>query len=167
MSDSILKMIYLFFRKKKKYFLTFILINLLVRTLQYLICLFVFAHKKLKKTTSKVAQKYFKKSPWATKSVQTEEFMFQYVAYRPTLCKNWWWPRSHILWMRTMFSFYSIRHVFQEKSEGKEIQYFFIFLYLLLTPAKKRACSLIIFKKIYTLLANFHVINWKFNPIRK
>ena len=45
-----------------------------------------FALKKLKKPPSKVAQKYSKKfSPIAAKTVQTEEFLFQNVAYRSTV----------------------------------------------------------------------------------
>ena len=43
------------------------------------------AHKKLKKPPLKVAQKY---SPWAAKTAQKEEFMFQNVAYRPTVLKT-------------------------------------------------------------------------------
>ena len=41
---------------------------------------FFFGHNKLKKTQSKVAQKYSKKiSPIAAKTAQTEDFMFQNV----------------------------------------------------------------------------------------
>ena len=50
---------------------------------------FFFALKKLKKTPSNVAQKnsnplFFSLLPWAAQTAQTEEFMFQNVAYRPT-----------------------------------------------------------------------------------
>ena len=45
-----------------------------------------FAHKKLKKPPSKVAQKnsypLFFLTAWAAQTAQTEEFMFQNVAYR-------------------------------------------------------------------------------------
>jgi hypothetical protein len=42
----------------------------------------------LKKPPSKVAQKYSKKiSPIAAKTAQTEEFLFQNVAYRSTVYK--------------------------------------------------------------------------------
>ena len=43
-----------------------------------------YAHKKLKKPPSKVAQKNSNTAPTA----QTEEFMFQNVAYRPTVYKT-------------------------------------------------------------------------------
>ena len=53
------------------------------------------AHKKLKKPLSKVAQKnsnpFFSLLPWAAQTaqtVQTEEFMFQNVAYRPIVYKT-------------------------------------------------------------------------------
>jgi len=43
----------------------------------------------LKKPPSKVAQKYSKKiSPIAAQTAQTEEFMFQNVAYRPTVYRT-------------------------------------------------------------------------------
>ena len=44
---------------------------------------FFFAHKKLKKTPLKL----FSSSllPWAAQTAQTEEFVFQNVAYRPTV----------------------------------------------------------------------------------
>ena len=38
--------------------------------------------QNVEKTPSKVAQKY---SPWAAKTAQKKEFMFQNVAYRPTV----------------------------------------------------------------------------------
>ena len=42
--------------------------------------------KKLKKPPSKIAQKYSNLfSPWAAQTAQTEEFMFQNVAYKPTV----------------------------------------------------------------------------------
>ena len=51
-----------------------------------------FAHKKLKKPPSKVTQKYitFFSSllPWAAQTAQTEEFMYQNVAYRPTVYRT-------------------------------------------------------------------------------
>ena len=50
-----------------------------------------FAQSKLKKTASKVAQKYLIFSSilsWAAQMVQTEEFMFQNVAYIPTVYKT-------------------------------------------------------------------------------
>ena len=52
-----------------------------------------FAHKKLKKPPSKVAQKnsnplFFSLLPWAAQTAQTEEFMFQNVAYRPTVYRT-------------------------------------------------------------------------------
>ena len=50
---------------------------------------FFFAHKKLKKPRSKVAQKYSNFfSPIAAKTAQSEEFMFQNVAHRPTVYKT-------------------------------------------------------------------------------
>ena len=42
----------------------------------------------VKKTPSKVDQKYSIFSPIAAKTAQSEEFMFQNVAYRPTVYKN-------------------------------------------------------------------------------
>ena len=46
--------------------------------------IFFFAHKKLKKPPSKVAQKnsnpLFSLTAWAAQTAQTEEFMFQNVA---------------------------------------------------------------------------------------
>ena len=48
-----------------------------------------FGHKKLKKPASNVAQKYsIFFSPIAAKTAQTKEFMFQNVAYRPTVYKT-------------------------------------------------------------------------------
>ena len=57
-----------------------------------------FAHKKLKKAPSKVAQKnsnpLFSLTASTAQMAQTEEFMFQNMAYRPTVyrtgekCKN-------------------------------------------------------------------------------
>ena len=55
-----------------------------------------FVHKKLKKPPSKVAQKnsnliFFSLTAWAaqtTQTAQTEEFMFQIVAYRPTVYRT-------------------------------------------------------------------------------
>ena len=41
--------------------------------------------QKVEKQPLKVAQKY---SPWAAKTAQKEEFMFQNVAYRPTVLKT-------------------------------------------------------------------------------
>ena len=67
------------------------LCNFLVRTLQYLKKkLKKFAHKKLKKTPSKVAQKtsnplFFLLLPKSAQAALTEEFMFQNVAYWPTV----------------------------------------------------------------------------------
>ena len=53
---------------------------------------FFFAHKKLKKTTLKVVQNnlnpLFFLTAWATQTAQTEEFMLQNVAYRPTVYKT-------------------------------------------------------------------------------
>jgi hypothetical protein len=50
---------------------------------------FFSAHKKLKKTPSKVAQKnsnsLFFLTAWAAQTAQIEEFVFQNVAYRPTV----------------------------------------------------------------------------------
>ena len=50
-----------------------------------------FALKKLKKSPSKVAQDnsnpLFSLTTWAAQTAQTEEFMFQNVAYRPTVYK--------------------------------------------------------------------------------
>ena len=50
---------------------------------------FFFAHKKLKKPASKVAQKnsnpLFFLTAWAAQTAQTKEFMFQNVAYGPTV----------------------------------------------------------------------------------
>ena len=51
-----------------------------------------FAHKKLKKSLSKVAQKnsnpLFSLTALTAKTAQTEEFMFQNVAYRPTVYRT-------------------------------------------------------------------------------
>ena len=48
-----------------------------------------FVHKKLKKPSSKVAQKKLKSTLFLTAQMtQTEEFMFQNVAYRTTLYKT-------------------------------------------------------------------------------
>ena len=70
-------------------FLTFMLSNyFLVWMLHYLF----FAHEKLKKPPLKVAKKYsnwfFSLLPWAAQTAQIEEFMFQNVAYRPTVYKT-------------------------------------------------------------------------------
>ena len=45
------------------------------------------ADKKLKKTHTQKTQ-FFSLLPWAAQTIQTEEFMFQNVAYRPTVYKN-------------------------------------------------------------------------------
>ena len=62
-----------------------------MQTLQYLKKKY-FAHKKLKKPTSKVVQKYSicfcSLLPWAAQTAQTEEFILQNVAYRPTVYKT-------------------------------------------------------------------------------
>ena len=60
------------------------IMQLLVRTpTVFKKVIYFFAHKKLKKTPSKVAQNYSNFfSPWAA---QKDEFMFQNVAYRPTV----------------------------------------------------------------------------------
>ena len=52
-----------------------------------------FAHKKLKKTTlrscsEKLKSTFFSLLPWAAQMAQTEEFMFQIVAYRPTVYRT-------------------------------------------------------------------------------
>ena len=52
-----------------------------------------FAHKKLKKPPSKVAQKnsnplFFPLLPAQAQMAQTEEFMFQNMAYRPTVYRT-------------------------------------------------------------------------------
>ena len=51
-----------------------------------------FAHKKLKKPPSKVAQKnsnpLFSLTASTAQMAQTEEFMFQNVAYRPTVYRT-------------------------------------------------------------------------------
>ena len=68
----------------------FILCNFLVRTLNYFKkkLNFFFDHKKLKKPPPKVAQKYSNFfSLIVAKTAQTEEFMFQNVAFRPTVYK--------------------------------------------------------------------------------
>ena len=54
---------------------------------------YFFLHKKLKKPPSKVAQKnsnplLFSSLPCAAQTAQTEEFMFQIVAYRPTVYRT-------------------------------------------------------------------------------
>jgi hypothetical protein len=53
---------------------------------------FVFSQKKLKKPFAKVAQKtsnpLFSLLPEAAQTAQTEEFMFQNVAYRPNVCRT-------------------------------------------------------------------------------
>ena len=56
-------------------------------------CKSFFAHKKLKKSPSKVAQKnsnppFFFLIAWAAQMAQTEEFMFQNLAYRPTVYRS-------------------------------------------------------------------------------
>ena len=52
----------------------------------------VFLHKKLKKPPSKVAQKNsnppFFLTAWPAQTAKTEEFMFQNVAYRPTVYRT-------------------------------------------------------------------------------
>ena len=56
-----------------------------------------FAYKKLKKSFQKVAQKYSITSllPWAAQTSQTEEFMFQNMAYyRPTVYKTGFFTSS-------------------------------------------------------------------------
>ena len=75
------------FKKILIFFVKEILCNFLVRTLQ---CLKKnFDHKKLKKPPSKVAQKYSNLfSPRVAQTTQTEEFMLQNVAYRPTVYKT-------------------------------------------------------------------------------
>ena len=61
-----------------------------MRTLQYIF--FFFAHKKLKKTPSKVAHKnsnpLFILTVLTAQTAQTEEFMFQNVVYRPTVYRT-------------------------------------------------------------------------------
>ena len=52
-----------------------------------------FCPQKVEKTTLKVAQKnsnplFFSLLPWAAQTAQTEEFMFQNVAYRPTVYRT-------------------------------------------------------------------------------
>ena len=47
-----------------------------------------FCPQKLKKRNSKVAEKYSFFSPIAAKTGQKEEFMFQNVAYRPTVYRT-------------------------------------------------------------------------------
>ena len=65
-----------------------------MRTLQYFQknVEFFFAHNKLKKPPSKVAQKnsnpLFSLLPRSAQTAETEEFMFQNVAYRPTVYKT-------------------------------------------------------------------------------
>ena len=58
----------------------------------YMYIVMFFDHDKLKKPPSKDAQKYsFLKIaflPWAAQTAQAEEFMFQNVAYRPTVYKT-------------------------------------------------------------------------------
>ena len=53
---------------------------------------FFFVHKKLKQPPSKVAQKnsdpLFSLTAWAAQTAQTEEFMFQNVAFRPTVYRT-------------------------------------------------------------------------------
>ena len=53
---------------------------------------FYFCPQKVEKTPSKVAQKnsnpLFFLTAWAAQTAQTEEFMFQNVAYRPTVYKT-------------------------------------------------------------------------------
>ena len=79
---------------KKK--INFILCNFLVQTLQLFqkkIQFFFFADKKLKKPPSKVAQKktqihFFFLTASSAQMAQTEEFMFQNVAYRPTVYRT-------------------------------------------------------------------------------
>ena len=72
---------------KKK--ITFILSNFLVRTLFQKKLKKKLSTKRLKKPPSKVAQKYPKQfSPITAKTAQTEEFMFQNVAYIPTVYKT-------------------------------------------------------------------------------
>ena len=50
---------------------------------------FFFVNKKLKKSPSKVANTQINFSPsWAAQTDQTEEFMFENVAHRPTVYKT-------------------------------------------------------------------------------
>ena len=84
MSGSLFKIYGYFLRVQKN---SFILCNFLVQTLQCF--LKQFANKKLKKTSSKVAQKnsnpLFFLTALTAQTAQTEEFIFQDVAYRPTV----------------------------------------------------------------------------------
>ena len=62
--------------------------------------------KKLKKPPSKVAQKnsnpLFFITAWAAQTAQTEEFMFQNVAYRPTVYKTGMCT-SENMWKRIIY----------------------------------------------------------------
>ena len=96
---------------------------------------------------------------------QTEELILQNVVYRPTVCKLGGQGYIYYGWEQC---FLSIRSDMSSKKSPMEKKYnIFFSTYLLLTPAKKRACSLIFYKKKSTLLANCHVINWEFLPTPK
>ena len=77
-----------------------------MQTLQYFLKqLSFFTPKKLKKTPSKVAQKnlnpLFFLTALAAQTTQTEEFMFQNVAYRPTVYRTGVWAAymSEAIWI--------------------------------------------------------------------
>ena len=85
LSGSLFKIIYLNFRKKN---LTFILINFLQKLL-------FLPTKGFKKPPSKAAQNtelFSSLLPWAAITAQTEEFMFQNLAFGPTVYKTGHWP---------------------------------------------------------------------------
>ena len=81
-------------------FLTFILINFLVQTLQ---C-FIFFHQKLVRNTL-----YFSSSlPWAAQTAQTEELMFQLVTYRPNVYKTGFFTHPKSKFPQLQFLFFCV-----------------------------------------------------------
>ena len=59
--------------------------------------LIFFAHEKLKKNTlkscSEILNLFFALLPWSAQTAQIEEFVFQNVAYRPTVYKTRIWSQ--------------------------------------------------------------------------
>ena len=136
-----------FFKKKK--IIKAILCNFSMRMLK---CFFFFnfAHKKLKKTTLKSCSDILKNNSELPKRPKYKNSCFK-MWFTDQLYINWVAKVTYIMDENNVFFLFD-RTCLPRKVRGKRNT---IFLYLLLTPAKKRACSLIIF----TLSANFHVLN--------
>ena len=83
--EAYLKFIIIFLRIKKEN--NFILCNFLVRTLQSFQKFFL-PTKSWKKPSKVAKSTFFSLVPWAAQTAQTEEFMFQNVAYRPTIYRT-------------------------------------------------------------------------------